>query len=103
MKLFARIKNEKGKVGGVGGEHHLDIDIMVGNRLLSALTVRELGAETIHGQGGWGVYDKNDKLIDLIWDKKGKKQKGEWKAGPHGGLIDPETGYLKPYEDEHDE
>lgn len=59
MKLYATIENEKGKREGIGGNEYLDIDIRVGNELLAALTVRELG----HEGNGYGVYDADDTLL----------------------------------------
>ena len=110
MKLYAKLSNEKGKIEGLGANEYLDIDINVGYQQIASFTLRRCSTMVEDGMididrgevSGWVLYDNNDAPLYWIEDK-GKKQKGEMKIGPHGGVIDLETGFLKPYEDEHDE
>jgi hypothetical protein len=70
MKLYATTINEKGKKVGVGGNECLDVDVMVGNIRLAALTVRraDLSSEGIDGEG-WALVDQDDNILFWIEDK----------------------------------
>lgn len=62
-RIFASIESEKGKVVGTSGDEYLDIDILVGNRRLAALTVRK------NEEGNFAVFNENDDDISTATGK----------------------------------
>ncbi|MHB8410305.1 MAG: hypothetical protein ACYDHY_19910 [Acidiferrobacterales bacterium] len=63
MKLFAHIQNEKGKIGGIGGNKSLAVDISAGNRVIATFTVRE------NESGYYEVRDKDYRQLPVYCEK----------------------------------
>lgn len=66
MKLYAKIKNEKGRQEGMGGNERLDIDIMVGNYQLAALEVKKVNSL---GRIGYALIQEQTELA-FVEDRK---------------------------------
>lgn len=62
MKYYVRLRNEKGKEIGIGGNEYIDIDIMDGNKRIGAFTVRPNGDDQRESAA---VFDGNDNRIDI--------------------------------------
>lgn len=67
-KLYTSITNEAGKIHGLAGNEYLDIDIKVGNQLLTCFTLRrgehpEPMPESEGPAETWVLYDENDEPI----------------------------------------
>lgn len=75
MKLYTRLRNEKGKEVGIAGNEWIDIDIMVGNNLLAEFTLRHCDTMSdldisAQCESGWVLYDNNDTALYWQYDKK---------------------------------
>lgn len=73
MKLYAKIKNEKGNQEGLGGNEHLDIDIMVGNLIMASYTLRKGESPEKDSEEAWVLVDQDDEVVQWL----PLKQKGQ--------------------------
>lgn len=69
MRIYTSIGNENGKEKGLGGNEYLDIDVRVGNSLLTSFTLRRGPSPDTEGVEAWVLYDENDEPIHWIEDK----------------------------------
>lgn len=78
MKLYAILKNERGGKKSTGDDTRLQIELSYGNKLIGTIGLYAIrdGGEDL----GYRVL-YNNKVIDEVERKKGKKQNGECEEG----------------------
>lgn len=83
MKIYARLENERGKIEGMGGNEYLDIDVMIGNTRLAALTIRRAEIPELEGAEGWVMFDADNQPLNWIIDTI---------PAPYSGLVEKIEG-----------
>jgi hypothetical protein len=79
MKLYATIKNTSGKIVKLGSNEKIEIDIMIGNRLMERLSIQHEEditepMNTYQSTSGYTITTEYGKRLSFILDKEqGKK------------------------------